>query len=371
MAGKKWSEETKENARIKRYGRKGTLLEDYLEIASKFEDANVFRKVHYKIHTYIRQKGMLDVAFPNRKKYKPKGYWTPETIREESKKYSTRTQFLENNQVAFNTSLKHIGLLDELFPKKEHYSYTFEESKKICDNFKSRMDLAKNNNKLYLYVKSNGWLPDLYPDMRYHKRSKYTIESVTEIAKKYNFISDFVRNHPGPYDFAYRNNLLPTLFTERKHKWTDERIKEELSKYQSKREVSTLNPSLYNTANRKGILNEVFSHHTNINWTEQSILEELSKYESRHELYRKNPSLYQIARVGKYLDKSLPNNKKIKWTDDRIVTELNKFKNRKEVYRKNFNLYQVSIKSGHLNLIHPKLKNDKNRNINVNFDYRP
>jgi len=368
MAGRKWSEETKETARVKRYGRKDTLLKEYMEIASKYDDANVFRKVNYKIHTYLRQKGVLDVIFPNRKKYKPKGYWTPETIREEAKKYTKRTEFLENNQVAFLTALKHKGLIDELFPKKEPLTYSLEETKKICEEYKSRMDLASKNNRLYLYAKSNDWLPEIFPDMRFSKKSKYSVESVTELAKNYKFISDFVKEHPGPYDFAHRNNLLPILFPERKHKWTEEKIIEELKKYGSKREVSKLNPSLYNTAHRKGIMDQIFPNTKKSKWTHELILNELSKYNSRQELYRNNPSLYQIARIGKYLDEHLPSKKKIKWTDKKIISELKKYKNRKEIFHNNKNLYQISMKSGLIDVIHPKNVNDS---FYKDFTYRP
>ncbi len=364
MAGKKWSEETKQSARLKKYGRTDLLENEYLKIASAYEDANYFRKVHNKIHTYLRQRNLLDVAFPNRKRYKPKGYWVPETIREEAKKYKTKTEFTINSQVAFNHSLKYEGLLDDIFPKKEPFNYTLEQCKEMIKSYKSRMDLSRKNMKLYLYVKNKGWLQELIPDMRYHKKSKYSVDGIKELAKNYKFISDFVREQPGPYDFAHRNGLIPTLFPERKRKWTDEKIIEELKKFETKRMVARENQSLYNTAQRKGLLEQVFPKHLSVKWTEQRILEELSKYESRRDLYKENPSLYQIARVGKYLDKHLPNDRKIKWTDEKIVEELKKYENRKDVYRNNINLYQISLKSGHLNTIHPKKKR-------INFTFRP
>ncbi len=372
MAGKKWSEETKESARLKKYGRKELLESEYLKIASAYEDANYFRKIHNKIHTYLRQRNLLDVAFPDRKRYKPKGYWVPDTIREEAKKYRTKTEFTIKSQVAFNHSLKYEGLLDDIFPKKESVNYTFEECMELVKPFKSRMDLSRNNMKLYLYVKNNKWLEKLIPDMRFHRKSKYSLESVTELAKNYNFISDFVREQPGPYDYAHRNGLIPVLFPERKRKWTDEKIIEELKKDENRRMVAKDNQSLYNTAQRKGLLEQVFPKHLSIKWSEQRILEELSKYESRRDLYKQNPSLYQIARVGNYLDKLLPNDRKVKWTDEKIVEELKKYENRKEVYRNNFNLYQIAMKSGHLNIIHPKTKSNSDvKDKRKNFTYRP
>lgn len=369
MAGKKWTEEIKEQARIKRYGRKDLLETEYLKIASQFEDANQFRKIHNRIHTYLRQRGLLDSAFPNRKRYKPKGYWTFDTIREEAKKYRTKTEFTINSQVAFNHSLKYEGILDDIFPKKEPLTYTFDECKELIKPYSSRMDLSRNNSKLYLYVKQKGWLEELIPDMRYHKMSKYTKESIIELAKKYNFISDFVREHPGPYDYAHRYGMIPSLFPERKRKWTDEKIIEELKKYESKRMVAKHNQSLYNTAQKKGLLNQFFPKQSGVKWTEQRILEELSKYENRRDLYKENPSLYQIARIGKYLDKVLPTNRKNKWTDEKIVEELKKYKDRKEVFHNNKNLYQISLKSGHLNTIHPKKVIEGNQH--VDFIFRP
>lgn len=356
MSGKKWSEETKQSARMKRYGRKELLEKEYLKIASDYDDANEFRKIHNKIHTYLRQRNLLDKAFPNRKRYKPKGYWTPETIREEAKKYTTKTEFTKNNQVAFNHSLKYDGLLDDIFPKKGPYSYNIEQCKELLKEYKKRIDLARSNSKLYLYIKSKGWLGELIPDMRYYKKSKYDIESIKQLAKKYKYISDFVKEHPGPYDYAHRHGLISTLFPERKRKWTDDKIIEELKKYDNRKSVSLSNQSLYNTAQKRGLLELIFPKKLSLKWTEKRILEELSKYESRRDLHKQNPSLYQIARIGKYLDKFLPSVRKNKWTDEKIISELKKYENRKEVYSKNSNLYQISLKSGHLDEIHPKNK---------------
>lgn len=364
MGGKKWTEETKESARLKRYGRKELLENEYLKIASAYEDANYFRKVHNKIHTYLRQRNLLDVAFPNRKRYKPKGYWTPETIREESKKYKTRTDFTLNNQVAFIHSLKYPGLLDEIYPKRKPLNYSFDECKELVKDYNGRNDLCHNNNKLYLHVKSKGWLEELLPDKRHCKNSKYKKETVIELAKNYQFVSDFVRDHPGPYDYAHRHGYIKKLFPERKRKWTDDKIIEELTKFESRKALAKQNQSLYNTAQKKGLLEQIFPKHLSVKWTEERILEELSKFENRRDLHKENPSLYQIARVGKYLDKVLPGKRKTKWTDEKILSELKKYNNRKEVYSQNFNLYQIALKSGHLNSLYPKnKKGDKQRNF--------
>ncbi len=120
MAGKKWSEQTKESFTKKKGEKSELIVKQYLEIASKFEDANMFRKQHNNIHTYLRQRGLLDVAFPNRKRYKPKGYWNLENITKEAKNYTSKKEFFDKCQVAFNKSLKYKGLIDELFLRKNN-----------------------------------------------------------------------------------------------------------------------------------------------------------------------------------------------------------------------------------------------------------
>ena len=92
--------------------------------------------------------------------------WKYETCIEESKKYKSRGEFIKNNKHAYDISRKN-GWLDEMtwLTKTEHPQgyWTKETATKEIKKYKSRTDLAKHNNHLYIKSLKNGWLDEIFP----------------------------------------------------------------------------------------------------------------------------------------------------------------------------------------------------------------
>ena len=94
---------------------------------------------------------------------KPKGYWNYETCYEEAKKYSTRTEFHNNCQVAYQVACKNkwIEQYDWLQLKHKPDGYwTYENCFNEALKYKSRGELCKENGTVSRISKQNGWVDD-------------------------------------------------------------------------------------------------------------------------------------------------------------------------------------------------------------------
>ena len=68
-------------------------------------------------------------------------------------------------------------------------------------------------------------------------------------------------------------------------KWTDEKIREEASKFKTKSEFRENNLGAYKAAWKRGILDDVCAHMIDLktDWTYEMLLSEAKKYSSRGE----------------------------------------------------------------------------------------
>jgi hypothetical protein len=92
----------------------------------------------------------------------PHGYWTKEKIREEAKKYKTRTEFQNNAHQPYKKALE-MDLIDELFPWKEgdrklRGYWTKEKCQAEELKYNSRQEFSDKNHGAYKAAWRNGWL---------------------------------------------------------------------------------------------------------------------------------------------------------------------------------------------------------------------
>lgn len=90
------------------------------------------------------------------------------------------------------------------------------------------------------------------------------------------------------------------LFEEKK-KWDYKSVKEEASKYKSRKEFWKGSNSAYDVARKNGWLDEWFGHLYK-SWDYDSVKEESSKYKSRTEFAKGNESAYRVALKNGWLD---------------------------------------------------------------------
>lgn len=95
---------------------KQNRLNKSIELAKSFKRPRQFALEYPQLWNFLRGEKLIDVAFPNRQKYKPDGYWTIDTIGQESTKYGSRSEFERKNQWAY-IKANELGILDALFPE--------------------------------------------------------------------------------------------------------------------------------------------------------------------------------------------------------------------------------------------------------------
>lgn len=93
-----------------------------------------------------------------------------------------------------------------------------------------------------IMVKENV-LDTLFPN----KKVKWTIVSAIKEAKKYKTRQDFIKGHPGAYTWLLKNGLhkLDLLLPPQRKRWTAESAIAEANKYKSRSEFREKSPGAY------------------------------------------------------------------------------------------------------------------------------
>ena len=91
--------------------------------------------------------------------------WDKESVKKESLKYSTISDFIAKGKGAYN-SAKRNGWLDDvtkhMVDGRTKY-WTPERVKDEASNYKTRTEFAKGNQSAYNVANKNGWLDELFP----------------------------------------------------------------------------------------------------------------------------------------------------------------------------------------------------------------
>jgi len=188
--------------------------------------------------------------------------WDKESLLEEAKKYSSRKEWMMNNISSYNTGIKlgyydlcvkHMGKPKSFSPEKK---WTYGKVKAVYDKYTNLVDLRENDSAAMSAAYFNGW----------HKK----------LSKNYIKVPN------------------------RKLKWTYDKVKEEFLKYDSIKELSKNNPTVYVKALKNKWLKEIATHMTKgyKKWTIEKLVEEVSKY-PKTQLYKKCPAALQYIKRHK------------------------------------------------------------------------
>ena len=152
----------------------------------------------------------------------PAGYWTPEKLIEEGRKYQTKGDFKKNSPTAYATACRN-GLIDTMTwfkngrckkrgPYKEH-KYTKDIVAAIIKehNCITVTDLRKVNEYAYKHARDNNWLPELGLAENKHEDGYWTPERVWDVAKQYSNKEDFRKNEPVARTWASKYGLLDKM----------------------------------------------------------------------------------------------------------------------------------------------------------------
>lgn len=355
--------------------------------------------------------------------------WTYETCYNEARKYSTRKQFQYNSGGAYRKALEK-GWLDDyewMIPifKPKSYWNNYERVKEEAKKYSSRTEFYKKNQFVYNVAVNNGWMEDFIPskiDRNAKIRCVYSYEfddynvayvgltddkerrhqqhlgihsSGKSISAVLNFAKKYRINVPEPiywYDNCtiteaqkYEDEILKQykkrgwiLLNKAKtgvghgsigsanRKWTKKECYNEAKKYNSRTEFSHNCQPAYAKALRNGWLNDYtwFSTLRNKKWTYETCYKEALKYKTRWGFGKGNHTAYQVAAQNKWLDdyywfeKPKPKIVPRKWTYETCKAVAKQCTSRSEFVKKHKGAYEVSRKNGWLDEFIPeKMKN--------------
>ena len=229
-------------------------FDEVKKIMSECKDKTEFHKKYYRLYLHCKKMGWLDElikVLPRKRK------WTIESLKEESKKYKTRSEFIKSNVSAYNIALKS-GHYDEIISHMGERSPFIPEIKWTYDNVKEIYIKCKNMKEI---------------------RTKYG-QIVITVAKKNKWHDEFSKH--------FVNDTHPNLI------WTFERVKEEAQKYESKKEFGSNSPSAYQRAITMEWMDNISVHMKNgyTKWTKEKMIEIISECQSMKDVKKKSTALY-------------------------------------------------------------------------------
>jgi len=277
--------------------------------------------------------------------------WTDEMLKDEALKYKTMPEFKKQSPNAYQTAysrkiLKDITTHMELTGsryKRLIYSYEFPDNSVYVGltynlNIRDRGHMKSNTSAVYLHMEKTGLVPIIKSKSVFVDRDeakelegkivqeykdkgwdilnrattgglgggtkKWTKEKIQQEASKYDNLSDFYKFAPSAINAAkaFGDDFYTEVTSHMTKKiiyWSDDMLRDEALKYNTKQDFRDNNEKAYNTAKRRGedFYNQITSHMKpqKTYWSDDMLSDESSKYETRTKFARSSPSAYAAA----------------------------------------------------------------------------
>lgn len=153
---------------------------------------------------------------------KPKGYWkSRDNIIEESKKYSSRTEFKKKSGNAYDMA-RYYKILDEMTwldnDKGRHpkgYWKNKENMLNEAKKYKTKEEFKNGNITAFLAAYRYGYIDDLIwmVQKKEHKNGWWTYEHIEEEALKYKTKTDFFKGNQSAYRKALEMGIIDDFFS--------------------------------------------------------------------------------------------------------------------------------------------------------------
>ena len=133
------------------------------EEAKKYKNRRAFMRGCSGAYTKALKKGWLDDYSWFKEMKKPNGYWNRETCYEEAKKYSSKKEFKQHVNGAYQFAYKEGWLDDYTWFKPLTGYWTYEACKAEAAKYEKRGQFKKGCIGAYTKSRINGWLGDFFP----------------------------------------------------------------------------------------------------------------------------------------------------------------------------------------------------------------
>lgn len=299
---------------IKKWTKKAVLRE-----AEKYKTpTEFFTKSAGAYDAALKYKMMNNETFPwfYSKRMPPRWWSVKEHVFEESKNYKSWNEFFLKSPAAHFSARKHkwedemTWLLRDQVPQGywQNEENIIEESKK----YSTRTDFFKGCHAAYDYAaKNNLWEKMPWIKTKVKEHGYWTKERVFEEGGKYSTKMEFKRGAPTAYSLATKNNWInemewaasdakPQGFWQNK-----QNVIAESHKYSSRSEFRWGTPSAYRSAIDNGWIDELTwlkrPQNYNLKWTRENVFIESHKYDSRGAFKKGCPSAYRVANVNGWM----------------------------------------------------------------------
>ena len=180
-------------------------------IKGKYTSPTNLKEKSPYMYKYAEQRGWLGILFPQSKSKACQTVWDYDTCKEEAKKYSTRKEFKESNQIAYYTSY-YYDWLNEFFPKpvksgKTKKIWTKEECAEIAKQCSGRLEFYKKKASAYRFAQAQGWLDEFFGIT-----NKFGKKSCLEIASHYKYSHQLKKMAPTVYKKCLYNGWLDEFY---------------------------------------------------------------------------------------------------------------------------------------------------------------
>ena len=344
-------------------GQKKNALERAKKLAPNFSSVNQFSLKYPKLYNYLRVHNLMDDVFPERKKYHPVGYWTPDTVGQEAQKYSSRKEFHKQNQVAHNKAFE-FGMMDSLFPalpKGNKKTITLDVAmQKAMDFDGTRSQFYKKHPQSYVVLKGEGLLDRYFQIGAIGAKRKYDYDSLISDAQQYENVDVLRSKNYELYKRITSLRLLDDVFPDR-YEFKINKYIEQAKQYQNPKDLRTNNIGLYNNLMNNDLLDVVFP-----NRKEEKLkgyVEKAKQYKTSSELLKSNISLYNNLRNNNLLDDVFPD--RIKKKLDHYIFRAKQYGSLKNLRVNDITLYNNLKNNNLLKSAFPDVIEKDNVNLGI------
>lgn len=346
---------------------RGVLTKEYvMNEANKYSSMSEFRNSNKSAYDTAQRNGYLSEINLKRRNSKPSKYWNnKELVLEEGKKYTTKTEFKEKSNGAYASAI-HNGWINEMtwfengLKKRKRWKTkedVFEESKK----YSSRSEFQKKASHVYDIARTNKWLDE----MTWLTNKNVYVDKVDSVYKYYFETENAVyigrtvykalrdRQHrttlnDSVYKFAKKHNIeIPKMEIIEDNLTVLEGIEREKywGQYYKDNGYTIINKASF------GSIGPMASG----KWSKEKCIEESKKYASRNEFFLHSNSAYQKSLKEGWIDEmtwlsNSHNYPRGYWKNkENVINEAKKYTSKKEFAINSNSAYLAAYRNGWIN----------------------
>ena len=269
--------------------------------------------------------------------------WDEEKVREEAKKYKTRSDFKSGCPGAYNWAAKH-EIVDTLGFEAGYKSWDEEKVREEAKKYKTRSDFKSRCPGAYNWAAKH----EIVDTLGFDKvLITWDEEKVRAEAKKYKTRFAFKEGCVSAYDWAAKHKIMDTLgFDDVYKSWDEEKVREEAKKYKTRSDFKSGCVSAYSWASRHEIMDTLGFDDVYITWDEEKVRAEAKKYKTRFAFQVGCASAYAWAAKHKLLDTLGFDDVYIYRDNKTLIGECDKYDTVNKLVTDNINVYKVINRRG-------------------------